>query len=339
MTVEAPRATLTPDPGHRLRRLRRTSALRALVRETRIHPRQLVAPLFVQPGRQQRTAISSLPGVEPAVPRRGGRRGARAGGARRRRHHPVRPAGLEGLDRHRRVDRGRHRPGDAAADPRRRSRPRADRRHVPVRVHGPRPLRAGGRRRLRRNDDAIASLAETAASQARGRGRRRRPERDDGRPGRGDQGGPRRRRSRRHRDPRVRREDRFGVSTARSARRPTRRQRSATGAATRWTRPTAARPCARWRSISTKGPTCSSSSRRCRRSTSSRLRARVRRADRRLPGQRRVRPDRGRRTNWAGSIGDGHTSRPRPRSPGPEPSFVITYAAADLATWLREGND
>ncbi len=46
----------------RLRRLRRTPALRALVRETRIQPSMLVAPLFVQPGVQQRDPIGSMPG-------------------------------------------------------------------------------------------------------------------------------------------------------------------------------------------------------------------------------------------------------------------------------------
>ena len=46
----------------RPRRLRRTPALRALVRETRLHPSMLVAPLFVQPGRGRRDAIGSMPG-------------------------------------------------------------------------------------------------------------------------------------------------------------------------------------------------------------------------------------------------------------------------------------
>jgi porphobilinogen synthase len=58
----------TVDPAHRLRRMRRTSALRSLVRETRIHPRQLVAPIFVQPGRGVRSPISSLPGVARLSP-------------------------------------------------------------------------------------------------------------------------------------------------------------------------------------------------------------------------------------------------------------------------------
>ncbi|MDA8237702.1 MAG: porphobilinogen synthase [Chloroflexi bacterium] len=51
-----------PAAGHRLRRTRRTPALRALVRETRLHPAMLVAPLFVVPGRGGRTPIPSLPG-------------------------------------------------------------------------------------------------------------------------------------------------------------------------------------------------------------------------------------------------------------------------------------
>jgi porphobilinogen synthase len=52
-----------PIPAHRLRRTRRTETLRSFVRETRIHPRSLVAPLFVQPGRLVREPIGSMPGV------------------------------------------------------------------------------------------------------------------------------------------------------------------------------------------------------------------------------------------------------------------------------------
>ena len=46
----------------RPRRLRRTAALRALVRETRLHPAMLVAPLFVRPGAGLREPIGSMPG-------------------------------------------------------------------------------------------------------------------------------------------------------------------------------------------------------------------------------------------------------------------------------------
>jgi porphobilinogen synthase len=50
-------------PGaDRPRRLRANPALRALVRETRLHPSQLVAPLFVVSGRRRRDEIPSLKG-------------------------------------------------------------------------------------------------------------------------------------------------------------------------------------------------------------------------------------------------------------------------------------
>ena len=58
----APAATRVPRPVVRSRRLRRTPALRALVRETRLHPAMLIAPLFVRPGRGIREPIASLPG-------------------------------------------------------------------------------------------------------------------------------------------------------------------------------------------------------------------------------------------------------------------------------------
>jgi porphobilinogen synthase len=61
--------TDAPTPGPiRLRRLRRTPALRALVRETRLDPAMLVAPLFVRPGRGIREPIGSLPGQSRLSP-------------------------------------------------------------------------------------------------------------------------------------------------------------------------------------------------------------------------------------------------------------------------------
>lgn len=50
-------------PARRLRRLRQTDAMRRLVRETRLHPDQLVLPLFVRHGRGIRQPVSSMPGV------------------------------------------------------------------------------------------------------------------------------------------------------------------------------------------------------------------------------------------------------------------------------------
>jgi porphobilinogen synthase len=49
-------------PEERPRRLRRTERLRAMVRETRLSPEQLVYPLFVAPGEGLRREIPSLPG-------------------------------------------------------------------------------------------------------------------------------------------------------------------------------------------------------------------------------------------------------------------------------------
>jgi porphobilinogen synthase len=49
-------------PQQRPRRLRRTAALRALVRETDLAPRQLVAPLFVKEGISEPLEIASMPG-------------------------------------------------------------------------------------------------------------------------------------------------------------------------------------------------------------------------------------------------------------------------------------
>lgn len=68
MSVLATSRSIVPDPAHRLRRFRRTASLRELVRETRLHPRQLVEPIFVQPGRGQRTPIPSMPGVSRLSP-------------------------------------------------------------------------------------------------------------------------------------------------------------------------------------------------------------------------------------------------------------------------------
>jgi porphobilinogen synthase len=50
-------------PANRLRRLRRTETLRALVRETRLTPECLVYPLFVCPGTEIRKEVRSMPGV------------------------------------------------------------------------------------------------------------------------------------------------------------------------------------------------------------------------------------------------------------------------------------
>ena len=74
MTLELttePRASTAPSVGPgsvRPRRLRRTAAMRALVRETRLHPKMLIAPLFVRPGIGVQEPIDSMPGVARLSP-------------------------------------------------------------------------------------------------------------------------------------------------------------------------------------------------------------------------------------------------------------------------------
>ena len=50
-------------PEVRMRRLRRTEGLRALVRETQLDPGDLIYPLFICPGEGVRKPIGSMPGV------------------------------------------------------------------------------------------------------------------------------------------------------------------------------------------------------------------------------------------------------------------------------------
>ena len=58
----------TPSLPIRPRRLRRTSAMRALVRETRLDPAMLIAPLFVRAGAGLREPIASMPRVARVSP-------------------------------------------------------------------------------------------------------------------------------------------------------------------------------------------------------------------------------------------------------------------------------
>ncbi len=55
-------------PTVRLRRLRRSAGMRALVRETRLSPDRFVAPLFVRHGKGLKEPIASLPGVSRLSP-------------------------------------------------------------------------------------------------------------------------------------------------------------------------------------------------------------------------------------------------------------------------------
>src|SRR5918998_39352 len=52
-----------PFPVERPRRLRTSHALRRLVSETRLHPADLVLPMFVKEGLSEPRPVASLPGV------------------------------------------------------------------------------------------------------------------------------------------------------------------------------------------------------------------------------------------------------------------------------------
>ena len=71
-------AVLSRFPAYRLRRLRQSPALRRLVAETRLTPGQLVLPLFVRAGRKLRRPIAAMPGVYQLSPDELVREAARA---------------------------------------------------------------------------------------------------------------------------------------------------------------------------------------------------------------------------------------------------------------------
>ena len=247
--------------ARRPRRLRRTDAIRRLVRETHLTPDCFVLPLFVCEGSGVRREVSSMPGVfqlsvDEAVKEAAA---AKADG--------VPGVLLFGLPERKDAV------GSLAADPEapvqsavremKRHVPDLDRHHrrLPLRVHVARPLRHPRRRRDRQRRHRLAPGAGGAV--ARGGGRRlRRAVGHDGRARRRDPAGARRARLRARRHHFVRGEVLLGV-----LRSVPRRRRF--GAAVRrspqppdGSRRTSRRRCARSRPTWPRAPTSSSSSRR-----------------------------------------------------------------------------
>ena len=64
----SPDPQMSSFPAYRPRRLRRTAALRRLVRETHLGAAQLILPLFVRSGRNVRQLVGSMPGVAQTSP-------------------------------------------------------------------------------------------------------------------------------------------------------------------------------------------------------------------------------------------------------------------------------
>lgn len=61
--IEQDRESAHLDITRRLRRNRKSPAIRSLTKETRLHPSDFVAPLFILEGENHKEKISSLPGV------------------------------------------------------------------------------------------------------------------------------------------------------------------------------------------------------------------------------------------------------------------------------------
>ena len=242
-------------PATRLRRLRRTSALRGLVRETELSVDHLVYPLFVTHGDDRREPVESMPGIERLTI-----------------SHLEEEAGeiaslgipavlLFGIPAHK----------DEAA-----SGAYDEEGIVQLAVRALKQAQpdltvitdvclceytSHGHCGVVRddgevdNDVTLELLAKTATSHAEAGADAVAPVRHDGRPRGGDPVTARQRGAQLAADPRLQREVCVGVLRARSATQRIRRPRSETAAATRWIPPTRARRCARRRSTSRREPT------------------------------------------------------------------------------------
>ena len=173
-------------PERRLRRLRRTPALRRMVAETHLSTRRPGRPAVRARGHRRAAADRVAARGRPAHARqRCAARPSRAGRARRPGRDPLRGPGHQGRPRQPVVRPRRHRagrPAGPAQGPRRR--PGADRRPVRRRVHRPRPLRRRRRRRQRRQRRHPRALRRGGRGPGPGRRRHRGAVGDDGRPGR-----------------------------------------------------------------------------------------------------------------------------------------------------------
>ena len=180
------KASMAPAfPIARLRRLRRTEALRGLVRETAVTANDLIQPLFIEEGIDEALPIAEMPGVS-RIPERKLEHVAE-GLAR----DGVKSLMLFGISHHkdafgqRRVESRRPGGADGAQGEAGGAGVGGDPGHLLLRIHRPRPLRRDrARARGERHHDR-----EPGTSGGGGGGRGRRHDRavsDDGRAGRGD---------------------------------------------------------------------------------------------------------------------------------------------------------
>ncbi len=126
---------------HRPRRLRRTAALRDLVRETILTPNDFILPLFVSEKITSRRAIASMPGVDQLAPNEVAAEAARAA------ELGLRAVLLFGIPNEKDeqasgafADNGVVQQAVRAIKAQT-PRPARDHRRLPLRIHEPRPLR------------------------------------------------------------------------------------------------------------------------------------------------------------------------------------------------------
>ena len=240
------RSPIADFPLHRPRRLRTSAALRDLVAETNVGVTDLIAPLFVREGidRADRDRLAARAYSRTPATACVARWSSLA-------EMGVRAIMLFGVPATKddtgsgAYDPRRHRAVGAGRSARRgRRRRRADGRPVRRRVHQPRPLRHRRRRRHRRQRRHPRDLRQGSARPGRCRRPRRRPERHDGRPGRGDPCGARRRADSARSRSSGTRPSTPAVCTGRFATRST--SASPTAATARATSRTSATPARRW---------------------------------------------------------------------------------------------
>jgi hypothetical protein len=248
-------------PETRMRRLRRSESLRALVRETALEPGDLIYPLFLCPGEGVRKAksapcpaSSTSPSTKPSRSRRSRRASASAACSSSACPNP-RTSKATGA-----WDDERHRPAGPA---RPQSQPPAAKKLVLIAdvclceytSHG----HCGIVIETATASKSRTTLPRTARPHRRlpgpGRSRHRRPQRHDGRPRRRHPPPPSTPKAARTRPSSATPPSSPPPSTDPSARPPTPPRSSATARAIRWTAPTSAKPCARSTSTSKKART------------------------------------------------------------------------------------
>ena len=158
---------MTSFPVTRLRRLRRTDTLRALVRETRLSLDDVVMPLFACPGEGVVRPVAGLDGIAQRSVDEIVREAAELASL------GVRAVLLFGIPEEKDEegsgawDSRRDRPAGAAGAAGRGPGPDARHRRLSLRVHEPRPLRGAPRRRGRERRDARAARAHGGRATSR----------------------------------------------------------------------------------------------------------------------------------------------------------------------------